>query len=93
MFTCYAAIPGAFANVMFYETFCNLTHEGMELVNATSARSFYDSICGEVWRSCKRKNDVRTWELFKGYVNKYLHECGELAADRVCTFIWAGSIY
>lgn len=93
MFTCCAAIPGAFANVILYDTFCELTREGMEFVNAVSATHFFDAICGEVWRECKRKNDMCAWELFKGYCNKYLHECGELASDRVCMFTWAGSIY
>lgn len=92
MVTCYASISNLFAHVQFYNTFCDIVSESLSYRYAVSAFKLFDSVCGDVWRECKRHNDMCAWELFKTYCNRYLHENGELASDRVCTFTWAGSI-
>lgn len=93
MFTCYAAIAPAFARVVFYQTFIDMVAAAIRQRYATTALKLFDDICGDVWRECKRRGDMRAWELFKTYCNRYLHECGELANDRVCTFTWTDSLY
>ena len=93
MFTCYAAVPAAFARVIFYATFSDYVRTACYQFNVCTARELLNDICGDVWRACKRNNDVRAWELFKLYANRYLHETQELAADRVLTFTWAGQTY
>ena len=92
MVTCYASISDLFARVQFYATFCNVVSESLEHHYATDAYKLFDNVCGDVWRRCKRNGDMKAWELFKTYCNRYLHEHGELASDRVCTFTWAGSV-
>lgn len=93
MFTCYAAIAPAFARVMFYQTFTDMVAAAIAQRYAPSAFGLFDDICGDVWRACKRNGDMRAWELFKTYCNRYLHETGGLANDRVCTFTWTDSLY
>lgn len=88
MVTCYASISKLLARVQFYATFCDIVSESIELDYAKTAFKLFDSVSGDVWRECKRKNDMRAWELFKLYVNRYLHANGELASDRVLTFTW-----
>lgn len=88
MVTCYASIPTLLARVQFYDTFCDIVSESIELSYAKTAFKLFDNVSGDVWRECKRKNDMRAWELFKLYVNRYLHAKGELASDRVLTFTW-----
>lgn len=91
--TCYADIAHKFAGVTFYETFLDVLFEGMRLTGKNKVVPFIDSVCGDVWRQCKRNNDMRTWNLFKLYSNRIAHENGELADDRVLTFTWAGKAY
>lgn len=93
MFTCYAAIAPAFARTMFYQTFSDMVDAAIGQQYASDALTLFDTICGDVWRACLRASDMRAWELFKLHCNRYLHECGELANDRVCMFTWAGSLY
>lgn len=92
MITCHAAIAPTLANATLYSTFADAVHEACELFGYPNASTLFDAVCGEVWRACSRNNDMRAWELFKLHANRYCHEVGELAADRVFTFTWAGSI-
>ena len=93
LFTCYAAIAPAFARVIFYQTFVDMVDAAIAQDYASDALALFDAICGDVWRACKRNNDMRAWELFKTYVNRCLHERGEIAGDKVCAFTWAGELY
>lgn len=93
MITCYARIAPTLANAVLYGTFTDAVREACELFNYPDAITLFDAVCGDVWRECKRRGDMRAWELFKTYCNRYLHECGELANDRVCTFTWTDSLY
>lgn len=93
MITCHAAIAPALANAILYGTFADAVREACELFNYPDVITLFDDTCGDVWRECKRRGDMRAWELFKTHCNRYLHECGELASDRVCAFTWAGSLY
>lgn len=93
LFTCYAAIAPAFARVVFYQTFSDMVDVAIEQSYANDALALFDSICGDVWRECLRRGDMRAWELFKLHVNRCLHDRGEIANDRVCTFTWAGRLY
>lgn len=93
MITCYARIAPTLANAVFYGTFTDAVREACELFHYPDAITLFDAVCGDVWRECKRNSDMRAWELFKTYCNRYLHECGELANDRVLAFTWAGSLY
>ena len=86
MFTCYAAIAPAFARTIFYATYCDYVRAACDEFEFATARKLIDRICADVWRACKRNSDMRAWELFKLYSNRYLHETGELASDRVMTF-------
>ena len=92
MITCHAAIAPTLANATLYGTFADAVREACELFNYPNATTLFDAVCGEVWRACSRHNDMRAWELFKLHANRYCHATGELAADRVFTFTWAGSI-
>ena len=89
MVTCYASIPALLARAQFYDTFRDVVSESIELGYAKTAFKLFDKVGSDVWRRCKRNNDTWTWELFKLYANRYLHESGELASDRVLTFTWA----
>ena len=93
MLTCYAAIAPAFANALFYSSFIDVVREAREVFDYSDTLTLLDAVCGDVWRACKRNNDMRAWELFKTYVNRCLHERGEIAGDRVCAFTWAGELY
>lgn len=86
MVTCYASISALLARVQFYDTFCDVVSESLELGYAKTAFKLFDKISSDVWRRCK--GDMRAWEVFKIYVNRYLHENGELSPDRVLTFTW-----
>lgn len=88
LFTCYAAIAPAFARVVFYQTFIEMVDIAISQRYATTAFALLDDICDGVWRQCKRKNDMRAWELFRAYTNRCLHERGEIASDSVLTFTW-----
>lgn len=93
MFTCYAAIAPALANAQFYSSFVAVVREAREVFDYFNTLTLLDAVCGDVWRACKRNNDMRAWELFKLHANRYCHATGELARDRVLTFTWAGSVY
>lgn len=88
IFTCYARIAPEFARVVFYQTFVDMVNVAIEQRYARSAFKLFDLICGDVWRECRRNDDMQAWELFKTYANRCLHERGELASDRVCVFTW-----
>lgn len=90
MVTCFASIPALLSRVQLYPTFCDVVSESLTLGYAKTAYALFNATCGNVWRECKRNGDKCAWELFKGYVNKYLHENGELPSDRVITFSWVG---
>lgn len=92
MITCHAAIAPTLANATLYSTFADAVREACELFNYPNASTLFDVVGGEVWRACLRNNDMRAWELFKSHLDRYCHEVGELPADRVFTFTWAGSI-
>ena len=93
MLTCYAAIAPAFANALFYSSFIDVVREAREVFDYSDTLTLLDAVCGDVWRACKRNNDMQAWELFKLHANRYCHATGELARDRVLTFMWAGSVY
>lgn len=91
-FTCYARIAPSFARVVFYQTFVDMVDAAIRQRYAVTALKLFDDICGDVWRQCKRDDDMRAWELFKTYANRCLHERGEIADDRVLAFVWAGKL-
>ena len=93
MLTCYAAIAPAFANALFYSSFIAVVRESCELFDYSDTLTLLDAVCGDVWRECNRRRDMQAWELFKLHANRYCHATGELARDRVLTFMWAGSVY
>lgn len=93
MLTCYAAIAPAFADALFYSSFIAVVHESCELFDYSDTLTLLDAVCGDVWRECNRRRDMQAWELFKLHANRYCHATGELARDRVLTFMWAGSVY
>lgn len=92
-FTCYARIAPSFARVVFYQTFVDMVDAAIRQRYAATALKLFDDICGDVWRECNRRHDMQAWELFKLHANRYCHTTGELARDRVLTFVWAGSVY
>lgn len=93
MLTCYAAIAPALANALFYSSFIAVVREAREVFGYSDTIKLFDAVCGDVWRECNRRHDMRAWELFKLHANRYCHATGELARDRVLTFMWAGSVY
>lgn len=93
MITCHAAIAPTLANAIFYGTFADTVREACELFSYRDAITLFNAICGDVWRECLRRSDMRAWELFKLHANRYCHATGELAENRVFAFTWAGSLY
>lgn len=88
MITCYASIAPALAHAKSFGEFAAVTAESIALDYAKNGKSLYNAVCGDVWRECKRSSNKRAWELFKLYSNRYLHETGEIASDRVLMFTW-----
>ena len=93
MLTCYAAIAPALANAQFYSNFVAVVREACEVFNYSNTIKLFDAVCGDVWRTCLRRSDMRAWELFKLHANRYCHATGELAHDRILTFTWTDSVY
>ena len=93
MLTCYAAIAPALANAQFYSNFVAVVREACEVFNYSNTIKLFDAVCGDVWRTCLRRSDMRAWELFKLHANRYCHATGELAHDRILTFTWMDSAY
>ena len=93
MITCYAAIAPTLADAIFYSTFTHAVREACELFGYSAATTLFSAVCGDVWRECKRRGDMRAWELFKLHANRYCHATGELPENRVFAFAWAGKLY
>ena len=86
MFTCYADMCDRYAVTRFYATFCALTDYALTVYGYPTAIKLFGAICEDVARDAHRTRDVIGWRLFAQFANRYAHERGELASDRVLVF-------
>ena len=86
MFTCYADMCDRFAATRFYSTFCALTDYALEVYSYPSSIALFKAICDDVARDAHRTRDVVGWRLFTQFADRYAHERGEVAEERVLVF-------